>query len=144
MMGLRPESVGGDYPLTPMLVGDKWYVFDCHSGLVASKPRIGPRTWPSADGAIAFINLYKKGRVNANFLVWAPLKEEPKPRPVLDDLFKEKFKYVKELGSFDDAVAFTADSLWSEGREEESLKFLRNATAEISATILEMRTDYAR
>jgi hypothetical protein len=142
MMGLRPESVGGDYPLTPMLVGDKWYVFDCHSGLVAGSPLNGPRTWAYAEGPISFIDLYKKGRINANFLVWAPLKEEPKPRPVLDDLFKEKFRYVKELDALRSAAAFTADSLWSEGREEESLKFLRNATEELKAITLKLRRDY--
>jgi hypothetical protein len=126
-----------------MLVGDKWYVFDCHSGLVASSPRNGPRAWPYAEGAISFIALYKKGRIPGNSLVWAPLKEEPKPRPSLDDLFNERSKYLAELDALRRATKEIADRLWCWGREEESLEFLRNATAETHAITRKLRQDYA-
>lgn len=75
-MGLRPESVGGLYPLTPVLIGKAWYVLNCHTGQYAGWPGLAgnyPRAWPTAEGAVGFAERVKANDVGAaGDLVWVP------------------------------------------------------------------------
>jgi hypothetical protein len=85
-MGLRPESVGANYPYTPMLVGNAWVVFNCHTGLVAGcevgNGKYRPRVWANAAGALNFIDLLLSRVYLPPHLVGEILWQEyPAPEP---------------------------------------------------------------
>jgi len=81
--------VGGLYPLTPVLIGNAWYVLNCHTGLYAGWAGFAgnyPRVWNSAGGAIDFASRVLKGLDSATYeLVWVP-EERVRPVPKSDTL----------------------------------------------------------
>lgn len=78
-MGLRPESVGGIYPLTPVLIGSGWYILNCHTGKYAGRSSMGkeyPRCWDSVAEALDWVSLMLSNeRTSVSSLIWVEYPE---------------------------------------------------------------------